>query len=53
MVSMKSTIVSRSSYVAPACKLYSINIESVIAQSPYGGSGEAGGDTGGGSEYDL
>lgn len=34
MVSTTKTIVSRSAYSAPACKLYSINVETVIAASP-------------------
>ena len=33
MVSTNKTIVSRSVYEAPACKLYSITVESVIATS--------------------
>ena len=55
MVSTNKTIVSRSCYEAPVCKLYSIRIEGMIAASPdgYGDSGEAGGDLSGGSEYDL
>lgn len=41
-------------YVAPHCKIYSITAESCILQgSDYGGSGEAGGDLGGGEEHDL
>ena len=38
MVSTTKTIVSRSAYEAPACKLYSIHIEGVIAASGGGGS---------------
>ena len=38
MVSMKTTIVSRSYYEAPVCKLYSIHVESVIATSDPDGS---------------
>lgn len=36
MVSTTKTIVSRSAYEAPACKLYSIIVESVIAGSKDG-----------------
>lgn len=54
MVSVKKTIDFRGQYVAPVCKLYSINVESVIAQSPgYGGTDEPGDNVGGGNEYDL
>lgn len=53
MVFATKTIVSRSQYEAPACKLYSISVESVIAQSDYGNPGGAGGDLGGGEEHDL
>lgn len=54
MVSTTKTIVSRSAYESPACKLYSITVEGVIAQSNYGEGGEAGGDSpvqGGGDDY--
>lgn len=54
MVSVKKTIDFRGQYVAPVCKLYSINVESVIAQSPgYGGAGEPGDSVGDGNTYDL
>ena len=53
MVTSRKTIVSRSQYVAPMCKLYSINVESVIAQSPgYGTTDAPGDDMGGGNTYD-
>ena len=54
MVSARKTIVFRSQYEAPMCKIYSITVESVIAQSPgYGDEGHAGGDLDGGNEYGL
>ena len=36
MVSKTKTIVARSWYKAPSCKIYSITVESVIAGSPDG-----------------
>lgn len=54
MVSVKKTIDFRSLYVAPVCKLYSINVESVIAQSSgYGTTDAPGDDMGDGNTYDL
>lgn len=51
---MKTKTVLHEGYEAPQCKVYRITVESVIAASDgYGDSGEAGGDLGGGSEYDL
>ena len=40
MVSTNKTIVSRSVYEAPACKLYSITVESVMTGSPGGAGGD-------------
>ena len=42
MVSTNKTIVSRSLYEAPACKLYSINFESVMQTSSPGTPGTGG-----------
>lgn len=39
MVSTTKTIVSRSAYSAPACKLYSIHVESVMNPGSPGGAG--------------
>ncbi len=41
MVSTTKTIVSRSLYEAPACKLYSIAIEGVVMQTSGGTSNSA------------
>lgn len=41
-------------YEAPTSRIYEVRTESVMqSTSPYGNEGEAGGDLGGGSEYDL
>lgn len=47
MVSKTKTIVTRSCYQAPSCKIYSITAESsiLIGSDQYGDSGKAGQDS--------
>lgn len=47
MISTSKTIVYRSSYEAPKCKIYSIAVESVMTASGYGEQGTPGDDMGG------
>lgn len=47
MISTSKTIVCRSSYEAPKCKIYSIAVESVMTASGYGNEGNPGDDMGG------
>lgn len=54
MVSNSKTIVSRSRYEAPVCRIYSITVESTVMNaSGYGENDHAGDDLGGGNEYGL